>query len=247
MPVSSEKMSDLKRKHKPNALLAFLLAWAVPGAGHVYAGKPYHGLVIFLVISATFWAGMGMGGVMTVDNRTERWWFIANMMTGVHGVTSYYRREAVCDKLLDKLLEKTDEDGYANIRDKNQEDIRTEKANIGELKLARDELSGKLRNTMLSGEERSNIEQRINAINNEFMQTKREILRLESRQISLKQELLDEAIVEEGLALVPPTSTVARAYSGIAGMLNMVCIFDAGLIVLMGSVRAAGRPRRGKA
>ena len=235
-------MSDSKRKHKPNAVLAFLLAWAVPGAGHVYAGKPWHGLVIFVVITATFWAGMCLGGVMTVDHRSERWWFIANMMTGVHGVTSYYRREAVCEE----LLKNAGTSRYDEIRSDIKEDIKRASETIGELSRDRAELSRELSSTMLSSDERMGIEQELDRINQSGRQTKMEMLRLQSRLNHLKQELLDEVVIEAGMALVPPTSTVARAYAGIAGMLNMVCIFDAGLIVLMGSVQSSGNTTRRK-
>jgi hypothetical protein len=36
------------------------------------------------------------------------------------------------------------------------------------------------------------------------------------------------------IALVAPTDTVARAYSGVAGLLNLLCIFDALMLAMMG-------------
>ena len=65
------------------ALLAFALAWLVPGAGHAFVGRPWRGLIIFLAIGATFWGGVAMGGVMTVDQKEQKWWFAAEMLTGV--------------------------------------------------------------------------------------------------------------------------------------------------------------------
>jgi hypothetical protein len=53
------------------------------------------------------------------------------------------------------------------------------------------------------------------------------------------QDLLDDKLQKEGVALVAPANTVARAYSGVAGLLNLMCIFDALMLSLMG---ATGEP-----
>jgi hypothetical protein len=135
----------------PMPLLAAILAWLVPGAGHIYLGRPVRGIVIFITIAATFWGGVAMGGVMTVDPETERWWFASEMLTGVHGLVAWQRTRAVYRE-------------------------------IGSL----DPLS------------------------------------------------TDAALAAKGIVLVEPTSTVARAYSGIAGLLNILCVFDATLLALMG-------------
>ncbi|MCP4379388.1 MAG: hypothetical protein GY794_24860, partial [bacterium] len=53
------------------ALLGAMLAWIVPGAGHAFVGRPGRGIIIFIVIGATFWGGVAMGGVMTVDRQGQ--------------------------------------------------------------------------------------------------------------------------------------------------------------------------------
>lgn len=128
-----------------------LLAWLVPGAGHVYAGRMARGIIIFLVIGATFWAGVGMGGVKTIDYQAERYWFYAQMVTGVHGLAGWQRQRQAQDAV------ETNPTRYAN------------------------------------------------------------------------------PASSENLALVAPVDTVARAYSGVAGLLNLLCIFDATILALMGS------------
>jgi hypothetical protein len=45
---------------------------------------------------------------------------------------------------------------------------------------------------------------------------------------------LDERMKNAGVALVAPADTVARAYSGVAGLLNLMCIFDALMLSIMG-------------
>ncbi len=55
------------KKSVPLPIVAVLLAWLIPGAGHFYLGRRVRGIIIFLVIAVTFWAGIAMGGAMTVD------------------------------------------------------------------------------------------------------------------------------------------------------------------------------------
>ena len=52
-----------------------------------------------------------------------------------------------------------------------------------------------------------------------------------------REELAEEVndiLAGEGLALVPPASSLAYILSGVAGMLNLMCIFDALILSLMG-------------
>lgn len=148
--------------------LAVALAWLVPGAGHAYLGRVWQGAIIFIVVAATFWAGVGMGGVMTVDSVNERWWFIAQMTTGGHGLISYQRTQKVWQTLSKRL----------NVPEPTAK--------------------------LVAAQPRVAI-------------------------------LLDKELANDGLALVSPTDTVARAYSGVAGMLNLMCIFDALMLALMGA------------
>jgi len=63
------------------------------------------------------------------------------------------------------------------------------------------------------------------------------------QQTATRQSLAD-AVVElqarQRLALVPPASGLAYVLSGVAGMLNLMCIFDAIMLSLMGRF---GEPR----
>ena len=145
-----------KQSKKPASLpyVALLLAWLVPGAGHAYLGRWARGIIIFVTISGLFWTGIAVGGVMTVDYRNERYWFLAEMFAGVHGLVGWYRQRAVYQRL-----------------DISEFDTSAES---------------------------------------------------------------DEKLDRAGLALVAPSETVARAYSGIAGLLNVMCMFDALMLSVMG-------------
>jgi len=66
-----------------NPIVAGVLAWLVPGLGHLYAGMRARGLVIFVAISLAFWTGVVIGGAQsTVSWDTNRWWFAALVFTG---------------------------------------------------------------------------------------------------------------------------------------------------------------------
>lgn len=140
-------------------IVALLLAWIVPGAGHLYLGRLRRGVILLVTIAALFWAGVGMGGVMTVDSRAERWWFIADMCAGIHGLVGYHMQRQV----------------YRQIED-----------DLGAGAVTSDDMS------------------------------------------------IDEWLQEKKIALVHPVDNVARAYAGIAGLLNLLCIFDATILALLG-------------
>lgn len=148
---------------RSNPVIALVLAWLIPGAGHVYLRRPIHGVVIFLTITATFWAGVGFGGVMTVDPRADRWWFMAETLTGINGLVGNARQKRV----------------YADIA---KDDPR--------------------------------------------------LTRIDSSE---KVQDVDIALAEKGVALVYPADVVARAYAGVAGLLNLLCIFDATTLAIMGA------------
>lgn len=70
--------------------LAGLLAWAVPGLGHIFVGERTRGLICLCTIAATFWGGVAIGGVCdSVDPAARTAWFMAQSCTGVHALAAY--------------------------------------------------------------------------------------------------------------------------------------------------------------
>lgn len=68
-----------------NAVIAGVLAWAFPGAGHWYLGWRAHGVLFGVVIVGLFWGGMLIGGVKsTVDPAANKPWFVAQACSGVN-------------------------------------------------------------------------------------------------------------------------------------------------------------------
>ena len=185
-------MPEAKEQSKPFPLVALVLAWLIPGAGHVYIGRKVRGIIIFVTIAATFWSGIAMGGVMTVDRDYERWWYMADMLTGAHGLIAW-RRSAALYEDLDRMLAQDPQ--Y-----RRQQSSLRRTYGVGTRALAQ-------------------------------------------ASHSLRQQYVARLLAEKdgGLALVPPGESIARAYAGVAGLLNLMCIFDAVILAVMG---VRGEPKR---
>lgn len=70
--------------------IAGLLAWLVPGLGHLYLGHRGRGLVCLVTITVTFWTGVAIGGVRDTVNPNERkLWFVAQLCTAGNTVAGY--------------------------------------------------------------------------------------------------------------------------------------------------------------
>lgn len=103
MRRSGRPMHDLKDtttcedrvdRHAPYALmrvpLAGVLAWLIPGAGHLLIGERRRGLIFLIVITLTFWTGVAVGSVQgTVAPHARKLWFVAQLGTGGNALTAY--------------------------------------------------------------------------------------------------------------------------------------------------------------
>jgi len=167
-----------RKTSNPHPALVLALGWLIPGAGHVCIGRAWRGVIIFLVIGATFWAGVGMGGVLTVDPATERWWFYSEMCAGAHGLVGWRRQH----------------------------------------QFSRD------------------IQKEVQEVLNDMPRVRSKAEEQEQRRFAE-----DSIQAERGVALVYPTDVVARAYAGVAGLLNLLCVFDATVLAAMG---VRGEPHR---
>jgi TM2 domain-containing membrane protein YozV len=173
-------MAKDKANSTPLPYVALLLACIIPGAGHMYIGRVKRGIIIFVTVTALFWTGVGIGGVLTVDCYQEKWWFIGEMLTGVHGVVGWVRQNQQYKQLLSDVTGDTIEEKLEIFRKMSPADA---------------------------------------------------------------DARLDKKMMEAGVALVPPAETVSRAYAGAAGLLNLMCIFDALMLSVMGAGREPGSPQ----
>lgn len=198
------KRSKSKSGRSVIPVVALVLAWLIPGAGHVYVGRPMRGVIIFVVITATFWAGITMGGVMTVDSRTQRWWFMADIGTGVHGLIGWYR----CNRVYEEA---------ERVLDRGPDAARLSKDQHG-----------------------ATLEEESTRPNSQLSPT-----HLAAVTGKLREQYIDKILSEQGYRLSAPAETVARAYAGVAGLLNLLCVFDAAVLALMGAgAEPSARSRR---
>lgn len=200
----------------PVPLVAVALAWLIPGLGHIYLGRVRRGLVILVTLAAMFWGGVAMGGVLTVDPVNERWWFIADVCSGAHGLVGWHRYNQLSLDVNGKIdndpqFKSQTETLRNQISEKHRQIADLQRARTGDQereKRFRQELQG----YMIS-------------------------------QAGIRADYWDKITAADGVALVSPTETVARAYCGIAGLLNLMCIFDVLMLSLMGVSGEQNIPR----
>ncbi len=172
-------MSNRYRQNYFAPFIAGILAWLIPGAGHVYLRRTLRGLIICICINGLFWTGVAFGGIFTVEPLRQRWWFTAQMCTGVSGVAAWYRQEQYRRTITEEF---------------EDPELRTP--------IPPPDLRGKWWATYT------------------------------------------KALAGKGLNLSYPTDTVARAYAGVAGMLNLMCIFDAIMLAALGQFGEPARRKR---
>ncbi len=142
---------------------------------------------------------------MTVDSRTQRWWFMANIGTGVNGLVGWYR----CDQVYKDAERLLDGGPDATRFTNDQRGAAAEESSKRNGQLTRAQLAA------VTGK--------------------------------LREQYLDMILSDQGYRLSPPAETVARAYAGVAGLLNLLCVFDAAILALMGAgAEASARPRKRK-
>ncbi len=175
-------MSNRHRQNYFAPFLAGILAWLIPGAGHVYIKRTLRGIIICICINGLFWTGVAFGGIFTVEPMQQRWWFTAQMCTGVSGAAAWYRQEQYRQAITEQF---------------DDPQLRTP--------------------------------------------TPPPWTRQDDRLPEKWWYTYKEALVKDGISLNYPSDTVARTYAGIAGMLNLMCIFDAVILAAMGKF---GEPAR---
>jgi hypothetical protein len=81
MPAAPPKL-DLK-----NPALAALLAWLIPGLGHLYQGRISKAIAFFVCVTGLFFGGLWLGAGRVVyfrwDNEDWRWAYLAQVGAGL--------------------------------------------------------------------------------------------------------------------------------------------------------------------
>ena len=215
------------------AIIGVLLAWIVPGAGHAFVGRPGRGIIIFLIIGAIFWAGVGMGGVMTVDHRGQKWWFAAEMLTGVHGLVGWQRESKVMEEIAPQI-ERALEIRKEEHRDTIQENTRQTKECDRQIAEANAEFRA-APNT----DEQKRLKGKLDGLKD----SRNKLVKIRNNEnaelYTFHSELIIQALTKKEIVLVEPVATLARAYAGVAGLLNLMCMFDVVMLALIGRVETA--------
>ncbi len=92
--------------------IAIVLAWLIPGLGHIYLGDRRRGGILCATVTLTFLIGIAIGGVTVVSPvkpsqnvvsrtgapvMTSSWWFFAQALNGSYAVVTYQINKAVTD------------------------------------------------------------------------------------------------------------------------------------------------------
>jgi hypothetical protein len=72
--------SRSKGNHAAFLLTVGILAWLVPGAGHLAIKQNKHAIIIFLTIALTFCMGLYIGSVAIINPIDAKPWFAAQVM-----------------------------------------------------------------------------------------------------------------------------------------------------------------------
>ena len=73
-----------KRSNMDHSLLIVIvgiLAWMIPGAGHIFIKERKRGIIIFITITLTFLAGIYIGSIGVIDPVNAKPWYVGQMLT----------------------------------------------------------------------------------------------------------------------------------------------------------------------
>jgi hypothetical protein len=62
--------------------LAAILAWLLPGLGHIAIGERRRGVILMIGIHLMMATGLLIGGIDVVDRVQDRWWYLGQVMAG---------------------------------------------------------------------------------------------------------------------------------------------------------------------
>ncbi|MGD8500668.1 MAG: hypothetical protein PVJ86_08470 [Phycisphaerales bacterium] len=72
--------SRSKESHVLFLLIVGLLAWLVPGAGHLALKEKRHAIIIFVTIVLTFGIGLYIGSIGVINPVGAKPWYVAQVM-----------------------------------------------------------------------------------------------------------------------------------------------------------------------
>ncbi len=93
---NAHTMGTHESRSTARAVQAGLLSWLLPGAGHFFLRHRGLGAVCFVAITFPYFAGLAFGGIKdSVNPRTNRWLFLAELPAGGYTLPSMFVSRAV--------------------------------------------------------------------------------------------------------------------------------------------------------
>ena len=100
--------------------IACLLAWAIPGAGHLYLGRRVKGLVFLAIVLITFMTGLAFQGRVYLANPEQPLSYLATFANLALGPIDVIARQVSYDEIIYVFPKETDRDRYQEILDKQR-------------------------------------------------------------------------------------------------------------------------------
>jgi hypothetical protein len=98
-----EAPAETGARVRVSPLVPCVLAWIVPGLGHVWLGRRGRGLVFFVVVMATFVLGITSGGASTVIDRQQPLSYLAIVDNLAIGPLDFVARRMTLGELVYRL------------------------------------------------------------------------------------------------------------------------------------------------
>lgn len=98
--AGSEEPGDAIEIDLRQPLIAGVLAWALPGLGHIYQGRTGKGILFFVCVLGTFFYGLYLGGGKVVYAATNweqqyRWQYLCQLGVGLPSTPMLIQRDRV--------------------------------------------------------------------------------------------------------------------------------------------------------
>ncbi len=89
-------MAKAKHDNTAKSIQAGVLSWVLPGLGHFLLGHRGLAIVCFVAITFPYLTGLAFGGVKdSVNPRTNKWLFLAELGVGGYTVAGFFGSHAV--------------------------------------------------------------------------------------------------------------------------------------------------------
>ena len=113
-------MTQSSRVDPVRISIACLLAWVIPGAGHLYLGRRVKGLVFLAIVLITFATGLAFKGRVYLANPEQPLSYLATFANLALGPLDVIARQISYDQVIYFFPRESDRDRYQEILDKTR-------------------------------------------------------------------------------------------------------------------------------